>query len=173
MFDHVDIETPFQPLLASETGTAEPEQKAELRIAPLEARETSLLIPTGLNDSYNQLVLQSNEAVYRYDPEAVVSIPKRKRRKPSRSRLGVLAPSPKLRIPPRSPLVERANKPSPPPIPQRRPAPFPPVNQAIRPRAELRMGQPSLDARMHSFRRPGGAVGLAGLGSFIPPPPPS
>ncbi|KAG8779718.1 hypothetical protein FRC12_023905 [Ceratobasidium sp. 428] len=131
-----------------------------------------LSVPTGINDSYNQLILESSEAVYRYDPEAVAPLPRRKRKKSSRSRLGLLAPSPKLNVPPRQPLVERTNKPSP-PIPERRPVPSPPPNRAIRPRAELRMGHPSLDARMHSIRPQGLTTGTAGLGSFVPPPPPS
>ncbi|KAG8789293.1 hypothetical protein FRC12_013687, partial [Ceratobasidium sp. 428] len=104
-----------------------------------------LSVPTGINDSYNRLVLESSEAVYRYDPEAVAPLPRRKRKKSSRSRLGLLAPSPKIKVPPRQPLVERTNKPSP-PIPERRSGPSPPPNRAIRPRAELRMGQPLLNS---------------------------
>ncbi|KAG9085371.1 hypothetical protein FRC06_003639 [Ceratobasidium sp. 370] len=133
-----------------------------------------LSVPTGINASYNQLVLESSEAVYRYDPDAAIGLPKRKRRKPSRSRIGLLAPSPKINIPPRLPLAETTNKPSP-PIPQQQPHPEPPrpINRAIRPRAELLMARPSLDSRIHTLRRQGGVAGTAGLGSFIPPPPPS
>ncbi|KAG8736115.1 hypothetical protein FRC10_009698 [Ceratobasidium sp. 414] len=132
-----------------------------------------LSVPTGINDSYNQLVLESSEAVYRYDPDAAISLPKRKRRKSSYSRLGLLAPSPKIKMPSRPPLAETTNKPSP-PIPQQQPEPEPPrPSRAIRPRAELLMARPSLDTRLHALRRQGGVAGTTGLGSFIPPPPPS
>ncbi|KAG8678689.1 hypothetical protein FRC08_017580, partial [Ceratobasidium sp. 394] len=133
-----------------------------------------LSLPTGLNASHKQLVLESNEAVYRYDPDAAIGLPKRKRRKGSRSRLALLAPSPKLPIPPRPPLAETTNKPSPPvPQPQPQPEPPRPINRAIRPRAELLMAQPSIDTRMQAIRRQGMRTGTAGLASFVPPPPPS
>ncbi|QRW03434.1 hypothetical protein RhiLY_02433 [Ceratobasidium sp. AG-Ba] len=136
-----------------------------------QSKKAAYLSVPNLNPSHHHLVLESSEAVYRYDPEAAIGLPKQKRKKSSRSPFAVLAPLPKVNVPSRPPLVEVSNV-SLAPV-RSRPDPLRAPNRAIRPRAELRMGQPSFNTRMHSLARTGGALGGAGLGSFVPPPPPS
>ncbi|KAJ1305678.1 hypothetical protein OPQ81_010416 [Rhizoctonia solani] len=124
-----------------------------------------------------------------YDPESATGLPglsKNKVKKSTRERLrldtSIIAPSPKLSDLPSpgknvysprhrsSTLMKSAT--SPPPMAKfytQSPNPNA-VSQPIRPRAELRVGDTPVEA---NARPRGGASGFAGLGSFVPPPPPS
>ncbi|CAE6342590.1 unnamed protein product [Rhizoctonia solani] len=137
------------------------------------------------NLAQNQVRMQSQL----YDPESATGLPapsKNKTRKSTRERLrldtSILAPSPRLRDLPSprnnassprhrsSSLMKSAT--TPPPLAKyftRSPKPNA-GGQPIRPRAELRVGDTPVDA---SPRPRGGTSGFAGLGSFVPPPPPS
>ncbi|KAH7322367.1 hypothetical protein B0J17DRAFT_710630 [Rhizoctonia solani] len=137
------------------------------------------------NVAQNQLGLHNQ----RYDPDSAIGLPapsKNKKRKSTRERLrldtSIIAPSPKLSDLPSpsknvyspkhrsSSLMQSAT--SPPPTAKfftRSPKPNG-VGQPIRPRAELRVGDTPVDTKPRSR---GGVSGFAGLGSFVPPPPPS
>ncbi|KAG8708475.1 hypothetical protein FRC11_006445, partial [Ceratobasidium sp. 423] len=136
------------------------------------------------NIAQNQILFHG----HRYDPEAATGLPapsKNRTKNSTRDRLrldtSIIAPSPKLSDLPspnksartpkhRSSLMKSAT--SPPPMlkyftqsPKANN-----VGQPIRPRAELRVGDTPVDA---PARPHGGPSGFAGLGSFVPPPPPS
>ncbi|CCO31462.1 hypothetical protein BN14_05504 [Rhizoctonia solani AG-1 IB] len=124
-----------------------------------------------------------------YDPESAKGLPgpsHNNSRKPTRERLrldtSILAPSPRLsNLPsPRKNASSPRNRSSslmqsattPPPLAKyftRSPKPNA-TGRPIRPRAELRVGDTPVDANP---RPRGGTSGFAGLGSFVPPPPPS
>ncbi|KAF8598270.1 hypothetical protein BDV93DRAFT_609898 [Ceratobasidium sp. AG-I] len=120
-----------------------------------------------------------HQSGYRYDPDPAGELPRHKesRRKETMARLklntSLLAPSPRLEsLSPTNPnrpstlLMQSAT--SPPPFAQ-----YFPVGQPIRPRAELRVGNTPVDEPVNLKQARHGAVGVGGLGSFVPPPPPS
>ncbi|CUA74566.1 hypothetical protein RSOLAG22IIIB_11301 [Rhizoctonia solani] len=139
----------------------------------------------GMASSDNLAQTHARSTNQLYDPESAARLPppsKNKTNKSTRERLrldtSLIAPSPKLSNFPsptqhaRSPrhrsstLMKSAT--SPPPTAKffTQPPRLNGVGKPIRPRAELRVGDASPRAR-------GGGSGFAGLGSFIPPPPPS
>ncbi|KAF8702213.1 hypothetical protein RHS03_06397, partial [Rhizoctonia solani] len=143
----------------------------------------------GMTSSENLAQSHSQPQGQLYDPESATGLPapsKNKSRKSTRERLrldtSILAPSPRLsNIPspqkhmssPRhrsSSLMKSAT--TPPPLAKYfTQSPKPNAGgQPIRPRAELRVGDTPVDINPRSR---GGASGFAGLGSFVPPPPPS
>ncbi|KAF8676153.1 hypothetical protein RHS04_06574 [Rhizoctonia solani] len=142
----------------------------------------------GMTSSENLAQSHSQPQGQLYDPESATGLPassKNKSRKSTRERLrldtSILAPSPRLRNIPspqkhmssprhRSSLMKSAT--TPPPLAKYfTQSPKPNAGgQPIRPRAELRVGDTPVDINPRSR---GGASGFAGLGSFVPPPPPS
>ncbi|EUC54683.1 transmembrane protein, putative [Rhizoctonia solani AG-3 Rhs1AP] len=135
----------------------------------------------GMASSDNLAQNQTRLNGQRYDPESAAGLPSppKNKKKSPRERLrldtSIIIPSPKLSNFPSprhrsSSLMKSAT--TPPPTAKffaQSPKPNG-VGKPIRPRAELRVG----DIPANTKPRPrGGTSGFAGLGSFVPPPPPS